>query len=145
MSDHFFGFTPGGRSFLSGTAAVKQAGWKAPKLPATVFRFDSAMKEAAYKAAPVKAEAAPVKAPAPLHECGLFAYPDFNGRWYVGAEWHFPTDTDEPTRIILIPETQNPIEHIEVVFNRDGYESEILAIAAIKARAFPAFLASSES
>ena len=64
MSDHFFGFTPGGRSFLSGTAAVKQAGWKAPKLPATVFRFDSAMKEAAYKAAPVKAEAAPVKAEA---------------------------------------------------------------------------------
>jgi hypothetical protein len=73
-----------------------------------------------------------VTAAVELHAVGVFAFPDFDGRWYVGAEWHYDTDTDVPTRIVMVRADQYPINDVESRFNdAGGYGSEAAAIAAI--------------
>lgn len=76
---------------------------------------------------------ADVTAAVELHAVAVFAFPDFDGRWYVGAEWHYDTDTDVPTRIVMVRADQYPINDVESRFNAGGFASEAAAIAAILA------------
>ena len=71
---------------------------------------------------------------AELVAVGVFTFRDFDGRWYIGAEWHYATDSDVPARIVMVPAScVCLIDAVESLFNAGGFASEADAIAAILA------------